>query len=396
MREAKLYDLIIFGATGYTGSLVADHIARRAAGRRWALAGRNAFALERIRKRVAGGNQPDLLFADATDLPSLRNLAREGKVIITTAGPYASLGSALVRACAEGGTDYVDISGEWPWMRTMIENYERTARSTGARMLFSCGFDSLPFELGVHRLQKLAKERFGHPLPNVIARIKMTGGGFSSGTVASFRKMVRGVDGGLDSWWDADPFSLTPGFSGASHPRCARDIEQHCNSWVVPSIFLPINRANLHRSNHLTEFSFGKRFTYSEFIDCGKGEEGRVAARNWLDLYTVLAGATPWPNPDDETRATGRYKISMSGSSESLRNHLSVEVTTVHDAGYGSTSRMVGETALCLLTQGQSLPGGIWTPTALLGDSLCNAVDAYADLYVQEAQSAEVFKLDHR
>ncbi len=182
------FDIAVFGASGFTGKLVAEYLALRDktdAPRRWALAGRDLGKLAAVQAET--GADAALIRADSDDPASLAELARRSRVVITTVGPYQLYGSPMVAACAESGTDYVDLCGETAWMRAMIDAYDAKAKASGARIVFSCGFDSIPFDLGVAYLQDAARQRFGAPCSRVKGRVRKMKGTFSGGTAASFR-----------------------------------------------------------------------------------------------------------------------------------------------------------------------------------------------------------------
>src|SRR5271170_2967739 len=179
----RAFDIIVFGATGYTGRLVPEHLLKvygLAKKLKWAIAGRNKLKLEQIRGEIGASSLP-LLIADSSDAATLTAMARSAKVIISAVGPYALYGSDLVKACATEGTDYVDITGESIWIQDMLV-HEATAKASGARIVFSCGFDSIPYEAGVYFLERMAKKTFGVPLPRVRSRIRRLYGGMRGGT----------------------------------------------------------------------------------------------------------------------------------------------------------------------------------------------------------------------
>ena len=214
----KPFDIVVFGATGFTGRLVAEYLNARygAAGSvAWAIAGRNRDKLAQVRDEIGAPASLPLVEAEASTPPSMAALARQARVVISTVGPYQRYGEPLVRACAEAGTDYVDLCGEPAWMARMIAQYDATAKASGARIVFSCGFDSIPFDLGVLFLQDEALRRYGAPLVRVRGRVRVLKGTFSGGTMASALATVeaaardRAVARAM-----RDPFALTPGFRG--------------------------------------------------------------------------------------------------------------------------------------------------------------------------------------
>jgi short subunit dehydrogenase-like uncharacterized protein len=186
------FDLIVYGATGYTGGLIAEYLATSYRGEdapthalSWAIAGRSTDKLRKVRADIGAPDDLPLVEADAADPASLRAMCERAAVIITTVGPYQRSGTELVAACAATGTGYVDLCGEPAWMRRMIDINHEEAKRTGARIVFSCGFDSIPFDLGVLTLQEKAREKFGRPARRVKARLRKIKGGMSGGTAAS-------------------------------------------------------------------------------------------------------------------------------------------------------------------------------------------------------------------
>lgn len=372
-RDAD-FDIVLFGASGFTGRLVAEHLAAENTGLRWALAGRDPGRLGDIRAALGGAADIPILTADVADETSLRAMVRRSRSIISTVGPYQLHGSGLVAACADIGTDYLDLCGEPAWMRRMIETHEDRARQSGARILFSCGFDSLPFELGVRQLQAQATERWGRPLPLVKARVRGLQGGLSGGTAASLRaSLAAGAADPATRTLLEDPFALTPGFRGPEQPDWATPrLDPDLGAWVGPFIMSAINAPNIHRSNLLQGHPYGRDFRYDEAIVTGAGPEGEAMARSLLgraEGVTSASGPGPGEGPSRQEREAGWFDLLFLGRGPD-GEPIAVSVKGDLDPGYGATSRMVAQTALRLLREGQAVAGGIWTPGAALGDRL--------------------------
>jgi short subunit dehydrogenase-like uncharacterized protein len=280
----RSFDLIVFGATGFTGHLVAEYVQATygAAGElRWALAGRDAAKLARVRDAIGARATLPLLTADASDVEALAALAARTRVILTTVGPYQLHGETLVLACAQAGTDYVDLCGEPAWMAKMIPRLQPMAAQSGARIVFSCGFDSIPFDLGVLFLQDEALHRFGRPLPRVRGRVRVLKGGPSGGTIASLLATIEQMrrDPSVARTM-ADPFALTPGFSGPAQPEGeSASYDQRAQSWTGPFVMAPINTKNVHRTNALLGHPWGRDFVYDERMLTGDGAKGEARAR---------------------------------------------------------------------------------------------------------------------
>lgn len=399
----KEFDVIVFGATGFTGQLVAEVMLARATsqagGVRWAMAGRNFDKLAEVRRQIGASEDLPLIAADAADVTALQALVRRTRVVITTVGPYQRHGEALVTACAEAGTDYVDLCGEPLWMAQMIERLQAPALASGARIVFSCGFDSIPFDLGVVFLQEAAQQRFGQPLQRVHGRVRHMKGGFSGGTAASLLATLEatGRDPALARQM-ADPFLLTPGFQGPMQPEgdSAR-YDPLAQAWTGPFIMAAINTKNVHRTNVLRGHPWGRDFAYDERLMVGDGAAGQRRAlllAASTKLQTLLLGfgparkligrlALPQPGqgPSQAQREAGRYDLLFIGQTADGQT-LRTSVRGDRDPGYGSTSKMITEAALCLAFD---LPravteGGVWTPGAAMGLALQRRLQAHAGL----------------
>lgn len=384
------FDLVVFGATGFTGRLVAEYLHRTQADNpplRWALAGRQTARLARVRDELGLGDGVPLLTADATDPAAMAALAARTRAVITTVGPYQRHGEALIRACAAAGTDYLDLCGEPAWMAAMIPVLQPVAAASGARLVFSCGFDSIPFDLGVVFLQQAAQERFGAPLARVNARVTVMKGTFSGGTAASLLASVEaaGRDPAVRRAL-VDPFALTPGFRGPRQPADGPVAlaDEPDGGWTAPFVMAPINTKNVHRTHFLRGHPWGTDFRYSERLATGDGPAGERRARalarqtRWQNLALAFAPTralvrrfvlpAPGEGPTAEQRERGRYELRFAGETADGRR-LRAVVRGDRDPGYGSTSKLISEAARCLLTEidHRATPGGVWTPGAAMG-----------------------------
>ena len=381
---ARELDLIVYGATGFTGRLVAEYLGQRYADGtiRWAMAGRSLSKLQQVRDEIAAPVETPLLTANADDPASLRALAGKAKVVISTVGPYQLYGSDLVAACVEAGTGYVDLCGEPNWMHDMIMRHDAAARASGARIVFSCGFDSIPFDLGVWTVQQAAKQRFGRPAPRVKGRVRKMQGTFSGGTFAS-GKVTAAAAARDPSVLKLliDPFALTPGFEGPSQPKgILPEYDQAVGGWVAPFVMAAINTKNVHRTNFLAGHPYGTDFRYDEMMVApGLGDLGKAAAEAIAKLNPMSAdkGPAPGEGPSKAEREAGFYEIDFIAEMPS-GDHLTATVTGDRDPGYGSTSKMISEAALCLLDLDSA--GGIWTPGALMPEPLVSRLQTHAGL----------------
>jgi short subunit dehydrogenase-like uncharacterized protein len=367
------FDVIVYGATGYTGRLVAEYIAGAyPEGVRWAMAGRSLTKLEEVRAEMGIGAHVPLLTANADDPASLRAMCTRTTVVISTVGPYQLYGSDLVAACAATGTAYVDLCGEPGWMGQMIDAHHEAAKASGARIVFSCGFDSIPFDLGVLTLQEEAVKRFGRPVPRVKCRVRAMKGTFSGGTAASLKATLAAAakDPSLVPLL-ASPFALTPGHKGPHQPTgLIPEYDPTIEAWVAPFVMAPINTKNVHRTNFLLGGRYGDEFVYDEMVVTGLGDLGKAAAEAVAKLNPFAGdkGPKPGEGPTKEEREAGHYDVLFAGLMPD-GTRLDAVCTGDRDPGYGSTSKMLTEAALCLV-QDVAGDGGVWTPGALMGPEL--------------------------
>ena len=366
------FDIIVYGATGFTGRLVAEYLVQIGA-KRWAMAGRSLTKLQEVRDLIGAPADTPLVTANADDPASLRALCERTTVVLTTVGPYQLYGNDLVAACADSGTAYVDLCGEPAWMREMIDKHHARAQATGARIVFSCGFDSIPFDLGVLTLQEAAKERFGRPCPRVKGRVRVMKGGFSGGTAASLKATLAAAarNPSIIALL-TNPFALTPGFTGPSQPvGMLPEYDRTIEAWTAPFIMAPINTKNVHRTNFLLGEAFGADFVYDEMMVAGLGEMGKAAAEAIAKINPLAGdkGPKPGEGPSKEERDSGHYDILFVGEMGG-GERIDAVVTGDRDPGYGSTSKMIAEAALCLVEDVADAKGGIWTPGAIMGAPL--------------------------
>lgn len=378
-------DLVLYGATGFTGRLVVEYLSRLPEGRhglQWAIAGRDAQKLKRVAEEAGAPSATPILVADAADRPALAALAARTRVVLTTAGPYQLHGAPLLAACAANGTDYVDLCGEPAWMRSMIDAQEEVARSTGARIVFSCGFDSIPFDLGVWYLQEMARDCFGSPCRQVDALILKMKGPLSGGTLASLKATLTACQDEAVAALMRDPFALTPGFAGPAQPADDRPrIDDRLGVWLAPFLMAPINSKNIHRSNLLLGHAYGRDFRYSEMLVAGGGERGERIAHAVASARPFERADAPRPGegPSAEERASGHYEALFIGATGDGRT-IRARVLGNRDPGYGSTSMMITQSALCLLRDDIDCGGGIWTPAAALAPCLLGRLTGFAEL----------------
>ncbi len=386
MSNEKQFDVVVYGATGFTGQLVAEYLALNYPNSEdlsWAMAGRNLEKLKQVSAQIQAPQHVSLLVADASQPETLRAMVEKTKVVLTTVGPYQIYGNELVALCAELGTDYVDLCGEPAWMHEMIGKHQATAKQSGARIVFSCGFDSIPSDLGVYFLQQKAKAKFGHPLTRVKGRVKAMKGTFSGGTAASLKATMKAAHSNPEVMKVLlNPFSLTEGFTGPEQPHGNKPLfEPEFDSWSAPFIMAAINTRNVHRSNKLLGLEYGESFVYDEMLFTGPGEKGEATANAIASDKSMASdkGPKPGEGPSKEEREAGFFELLFFGSDEHGHS-LSVSVTGDRDPGYGCTSKMIAESAISLVKDNLDTSGGIWTTAPALGTSLIQRLEANAGM----------------
>ncbi len=405
-RDTRRFDIVVWGATGFTGKLVAEYLARHEQARdaatpplAWALAGRSLDKLEAVRAALAADfprvKDLPLLLGDGKVRASLDPIARDARVVITTVGPYALHGRALVAACADAGTDYVDLAGETPFIRDMIDEHHARAQRTGARIVHACGYDSIPSDLGVLMLQDYARNRHGGRCEAIRFFAGESKGGVSGGTVASMLNLaeqatrdprVRRIAG--------NPYALDPTREGRGPDK--RDqlgvrFDGDSQRWTGPFVMAAINTRIVRRSNALLGYGYGVDFRYSEAMSFGPGVKGLVQASavsaglagfmvalavppmRMLLARTVLP--SPGEGPSKKTRETGYFTSRLYGAVDARAGaavgapvKLLGTVKGKGDPGYEATARMISESALSLLRDaGIRQQGGVLTPASCMG-----------------------------
>ncbi len=378
-RKDAEFDIIVYGASGFTGRLVAEYLSARGI-TRWAMGGRSLTKLTEVRDEMGLPAETPLVVANSDDPASLELMCARTRVIITTVGPYQLYGPQLVAACAKTGTDYVDLCGEPAWMRQMIDAHDDAAKASGARIVFSCGFDSIPFDLGVWFLQQEAVKTHGKPAPRVKGRVRKMQGGASGGTIASLTETMKAaaknpkIIGLLKS-----SFALTPGFEGPPQPAgLMPEYDSATGTWTAPFVMAPINTKNVHRTNFLLGHPYGRDFVYDEMIMTTLGDAGRAMAE-------AIAKANPFGDskiapgdgPSKEERENGFYDVLFIGEYPD-GTQVRASVQGDKDPGYGSTSKMIAESALTLLET--DTPGGVVTPGAIIAAPLMARLVKHAGL----------------
>jgi short subunit dehydrogenase-like uncharacterized protein len=393
MTAERDLDVVLYGATGFVGRLTARYLAQHAPeGARIALAGRSEPKLARVRGELGprGADWP-LLVADSQDTAALAAIAQRARVVATTVGPYQKYGIPLVEACARAGTHYADLAGEILFMREAIDRFDAPARESGARVVHSCGFDSIPSDLGVLALHRAVQRDGAGELEDTTFVLERVAGGFSGGTLDSLRGQVDEMQRDPSKRKIAgDPYALSP--DRAAEPDLGKERELQSVErnpelgWLAPFVMAGINTRVVRRSNALQGHAYGRRFRYREVMSAGSGPlapvkagaivaalGGLVAGMSFPPARGLLDRMLPSPGegPSEKTQRRGFYEIAIHTRTSSGRRYVS-RVVQQGDPGYAATAVLLGESALCLALDADRLPegGGVLTPATAMGDVL--------------------------
>jgi short subunit dehydrogenase-like uncharacterized protein len=400
-ERVREHDIVVYGATGFVGVLAAQYLAGHApTGTRVALAGRSPTKLAEVGERL-GVDWP-VLVADADDTAALTRLAESAHVVVTTVGPYAKYGKELVRACAAAGTDYVDLTGEVLFARESIDDNHELAAATGARIVHSCGFDSIPSDIGVHVLDQQAKADGAGELTDTTLVVRVAKGGFSGGTIDSMRHQLDTVkkDQRLRRL-AASPYSLSP--DRAAEPDLGRqsdltslrgaEVHPTLSGSLAPFVMASYNTRVVRRSNALREWAYGRRFRYRETVSMGAsplspalalgmklGLGALVVGLSFAPTRFVLDRVLPKPGegPSEAERDAGHFTIDVFTTTTTGARY-SARFRAKGDPGYAATAVMLSESALALVHDRDALPespGGVLTPATALGDALVTRLRA--------------------
>ncbi|MEV6846511.1 saccharopine dehydrogenase NADP-binding domain-containing protein [Actinoplanes sp. NPDC051411] len=393
-QPTREYDVVVYGATGFAGALVARHLAAHApAGARLALAGRSETKLTRIRAEL-GVDWP-IVVADASDEPALARLAASTRVVVTTVGPYLKYGRALVAACAAAGTDYADLTGEVLFVRDSIDANHDLARRTGARIVHACGFDSIPSDIGVHVLDRQVKADQAGDLTTTTLVVTSLRGGMSGGTIGTIRNQAEELKKDrARRRIAASPYSLSP--DRAAEPDLGRqsdmltvpgaEVDPSLRGSLAPFFMASFNTRIVRRSNALRGWSYGRAFRYRETMSVGTSPlSPLLAGALKLGLGAAMVGLAvtppaildrilpdPGTGPSERTRASGHFTVDVFTVTTTGVRYRS-RVRAQGDPGYAATAVMLGESALALAFDRDALPpseGGVLTPATAMGDAL--------------------------
>ncbi|SUD89822.1 saccharopine dehydrogenase family protein [Psychrobacter phenylpyruvicus] len=400
------YGIVLYGATSFVGQLVAEYLQKFLAADNtdnevsWAIAGRNQQKLEQVKQQV-GNTELPIIIADSEDADSLNKMAAQAQVIISTVGPYLKYGEPLIKACAENGTDYVDLTGEALFIKNMLDKYQQTAKDSGARIVNSCGFDSLPSDLGVLFTQNCAQKEYGEYCETINMRVKAAKGGVSGGTVSSMATIFEelGKDKSLRKQL-ANPYLLNDDENRPNVRQQNINLPQwdaENERWVAPFIMASINTRIVHRSNQLRDYQYGRDFKYDEAMWLPAGLKGRLMSYGMTagiagfaasmmfkpsrDLLNEHVLPKSGDGPSKSERENGYFDIRFFGYTNTNHEVLT-KVTGDKDPGYGGTCQMLSQSALCLLQDisRQEVEGGFWTPAAAMGEALIKRLQDHAGI----------------
>ena len=394
MIDKREYDIIIWGASGFTGRLVAEYLYKNYNSKdlKWAIAGRDNQKLISIRKTFLNDEVP-IVLADSFDETSLNKMTQRANVICSTVGPYAKYGSLLVKSCIKNKTHYCDLAGEAQWIRKMIDLHHEEAIRNQVKIVNSCGYDSIPSDIGVYFINKNLSKK------NLTIKMRVTGtkGGYSGGTYASMQNIIKEASSDREVRKSlTNPYGLNPVGEQSGHDK--RDLssvvfDKKIKSWIAPFLMAGINTKIVRRSNALSNYNYGKDFKYDEAVMTGKGIKGQLAGI-MLSIPLILLAAKPGSilnkifsffvpkpgqGPDKKERESGYFSSKFFVFDEHSNSSI-FKVTGDRDPGYGSTSKMLAESAVCLAKDNLNNTFGIITPSYAMGNNILERLVSNAGL----------------
>lgn len=405
--EKRPYAVVLYGATSFVGQITAHYLTeflsnakdKNGANVTWAIAGRDEEKLNELQSNLA--SKVDIIIADSNDAASLDKMTKQAQVIISTVGPYLKYGQPLIKSCAENGTDYVDLTGEAIFIKDMMDKYQDAAKQSGARIVNSCGFDSIPSDLGVYFTQQQAQEKLGSTCDVIHMRVKAAKGGLSGGTIASMATIFEEV--GQDKSRRkqvANPYLLN---DDKDAPNVRQDnvskpeYDEEHKRWLAPFVMASINTRIVHRSNQLLGYEYGRDFKYDEAMWMKDGVKGKLSSyamsaglmgfatammikpsRELLSKHVLPKSGS---GPSKEEQENGYFDIRLFGETAN-NDAINTKVTGDKDPGYGSTSRMLAQAALCLAQDisKDDVGGGFWTPASAMGNRLIERLQEHSGL----------------
>ena len=412
--EKRPYAVVLYGATSFVGQITAHYLTeflsntkdKDGADVTWAIAGRDEAKLNELQSKL--GSTVDIILANSDDADSLDEMTKQTQVIISTVGPYLKYGEPLIKSCTTHGTDYVDLTGEAIFIKDMMDKYQDAAKQSGARIVNSCGFDSIPSDLGVYFTQTQAEEKFGRACDVIHMRVKAAKGGLSGGTIASMATIFEEV--GKDKSRRkqvANPYLLNddkdaPNVRQVNVSKPKYDSEH--KRWLAPFVMASINTRIVHRTNQLLGYEYGRDFKYDEAMWMQDGVKGQLSSYAMsAGLFGFATAMMVKPSrellakhvlpksgsgPSAEEQANGYFDIRLFGTTAN-KDTIHTKVTGDKDPGYGSTSRMLAQAALCLAQDisKEEVGGGFWTPASAMGNHLLARLEEHAGLSFEVVDS---------
>lgn len=405
--DKRAYAVVLYGATSFVGQITAHYLAEFLSANKdknsdtvnWAIAGRDQEKLNELQSNLS--SKVNIIVANSDDAASLDAMTEQTQVIISTVGPYLKYGEPLIKSCVDNGTDYVDLTGEAIFIKDMLDKYQQAAKQSGARIVNSCGFDSIPSDLGVYFTQKQAEAKFDSTCDVIHMRVKAAKGGLSGGTIASMATIFEEV--GQDKSRRkqvANPYLLNddtdaPNVRQSNVSKPEYDSEHQ--RWLAPFVMASINTRIVHRSNQLLGYEYGRDFKYDEAMWMKDGIKGKLTSyalsagllgfatamiitpsRELLSKHVLPKSGS---GPSKEEQENGYFDIRLFGQTAN-KHSIATKVTGDKDPGYGSTSRMLSQAALCLAQDisKEEVVGGFWTPASAMGDKLLTRLEEHAGL----------------
>ncbi len=401
MSDAREHDVVLYGASGFVGALTAAHLAVHAPeGVRIALGGRSREKLEAARAALPRtAHDWPLVVADSRDAGAVAAMAASTRVLATTVGPYARYGLPVVEACARAGTHYADLTGEVLFVRDAIDRTDAVARETGARIVHSCGYDSIPSDLGVLLLHERAEADGAGQLTEV-QLVATARGGFSGGTIDSMRAQIEAFEADRSlRRVAADPHGLSPDREAEPTPQQPADAGPPSRTadgtWTAPFVMAPFNTRIVRRSNALLGWAYGPALRYGEVMGTGRGPVGAATAVGMTGGLVGLFGAmsvkplrgvldrvlpAPGTGPDEQARQRGFFRSVLHATTGSGRRYRAT-VSGQGDPGYSATAVMLGQSALCLALDDLPERSGSLTPATAMGRALIDRLRVAGHTY---------------
>ncbi len=423
-QKERSYAVVLYGATSFVGQITAHYLAKFLGDSKespngepvtWAIAGRDEDKLKKLQSELQGSSSKDassdkvdIIIANSNEPDSLDAMAKQAQVIISTVGPYLKYGEPLIKACTDNGTDYVDLTGEAIFIKDMMDKYQDNAKQSGARIVNSCGFDSIPSDLGVYFTQQQAESKFDAACQTINMRVKAAKGGLSGGTIDSMATIFAEV--GKDKKRRsqlANPYLLNDDSNAPSVRQTnvnKPEYDSEHGRWMAPFVMATINTRIVHRTNQLRDYEYGRDFKYDEAMWMQDGVKGQLmsygmsagllgfatamtfkTSREFLSKHVLTKAGE---GPSKSQQENGYFDIRFFGETAN-NEHISTKVTGDKDPGYGSTSRMLAQSALCLAQDisKDDVAGGFWTPASAMGDKLITRLEEHSGLSFEVVDS---------